>query len=401
MKPSDLTPDELYWSSLAGRRLATVVSRLDQIMSDFIVDDRRVGDNPSVRVVLWLFSSRLSTLDDNSTPRIIFSDVQHPPKQWLDCRWSAVQGRQPTTIVDIWGPGNSIGSLAYQTTTTSHVRMSRGLYPLLQHVCYPDPPRAEPRVWVSRCMNAARISQGLSQSQVASRVGTSRIAVSRWEAGSQLPSFGPLMRWSSALGLMQDSGRSIAVPVDVTPQLLPYLKQDPNLLHSLTPEQFEDFIAERLSRMGFSIQKTGGTFRRDGGIDLIAMPSRCSVASFLMAVQAKHSAKHAKVGRAAIDRLLSWKDSVFRLGLLVTNTGFTKDALWTAALDRNTGFLRLRDFEDMKKWIEGNLWSPTEWREIPQFIELAPGITVPVPRIDLQSGTGVAPARIRGTVDDY
>ena len=46
----------------------------------------------------------------------------------------------------------------------------------------------------------------------------------------------------------------------------------------------------------------------------------------------------------------------------------------------NKAFLRLRDFEDLKRWLKGQFDSEFDWREIPDVISLAPGITVPVPK---------------------
>jgi hypothetical protein len=87
-----------------------------------------------------------------------------------------------------------------------------------------------------------------------------------------------------------------------------------------------------------------------------------------------------KTGREAVDRLLAWQGGIFRLGLLVTNTSFTKDAIWVASEDRNKNFLLLRDFEDLKRWLQDNFWSKEEWREVPDEIVLAPGVVVQVPK---------------------
>ncbi|HUU31598.1 MAG TPA: restriction endonuclease, partial [Phycisphaerae bacterium] len=125
---------------------------------------------------------------------------------------------------------------------------------------------------------------------------------------------------------------------------------------------------------------TGATTRKDGGVDLIAVPKIRTVASFLLAGQVKHHKRGEKTGRSAVDRLLAWRDSEFRLGLLVTNTEFTRDAKWVASQDRNRAFLRLRDTEDLKRWLEENFDYEKNWREIPEFITLAPGIKIEVPK---------------------
>lgn len=58
-----------------------------------------------------------------------------------------------------------------------------------------------------------------------------------------------------------------------------------------------------------------------------------------------------KTGRPSVDRLLAWRESPFRVGLLVTNTAFTKDARWLAEQANNRALLRLRDFDDLRRWL--------------------------------------------------
>ena len=77
---------------------------------------------------------------------------------------------------------------------------------------------------------------------------------------------------------------------------------------------------------------------------------------------------------------LRGKDSYFGVGLLVTNTSFTRDAVWTAQQKRNARFLRLRDFTDLKRWLEDRCGEEADWREIPDRIELAPGGVIEIPR---------------------
>ncbi len=121
---------------------------------------------------------------------------------------------------------------------------------------------------------------------------------------------------------------------DVTPRLMAILRGEPSRLRErlreLTPSQFERFVAGLLDRAGYDVTLTGAAHRKDGGIDLVALPKARSVGAFLLAGQIKHHSKERRTGRAAVDRLLAWKDSTFRLGLLVTNTDFTLDARWVA-----------------------------------------------------------------------
>lgn len=244
---------------------------------------------------------------------------------------------------------------------------------------------------LGQALRRVREEVGLTQAELAERIARSRIAISRWENGSESPSQGPLYEWCQALGLFSSNERSLVELVDLTPRLLSLLKDDPNLLRNLSPAQFEQFIAERLDRMGFDVTLTGATNRKDGGIDLIAIPKLRTVGSFLIAGQVKHHQGHLKTGRSDVDRLLAWKDSDFRLGLLVTNTSFTKDARWVAEQGNNRPFLRLREFEDLKRWLQDNIWSEEDWLEIPKEITLAPGITVKIPKPQVRNSLEIWP----------
>jgi predicted Mrr-cat superfamily restriction endonuclease len=128
-----------------------------------------------------------------------------------------------------------------------------------------------------------------------------------------------------------------------------------------------------------NVTLTGATNRKDGGIDLIAVPRTANVGSVVIAGQMKHH-RDRKTEREAVDRLLAWKDTYFGIGMLVTNTTFTKDAIWTAQRERNRHFLRLRDFTDLRRWLQGQYGTEEDWREIPDRIELAPGVVVEIPK---------------------
>jgi hypothetical protein len=94
----------------------------------------------------------------------------------------------------------------------------------------------------------------------------------------------------------------------------------------------------------------------------------------------KHHSGEQRLGRAAVEGLLAWKGSAFGLGLLVTNTAFTRDAIWAAQKSGNEAFVRLRDFEDLRRWLQGNFGDDRDWREIPDQIKPAPSIVIDVPK---------------------
>jgi transcriptional regulator with XRE-family HTH domain len=248
---------------------------------------------------------------------------------------------------------------------------------------------------LGEALRQVRQSQGLTLDQLGSRLGLNRITLSRNESGAQPPSREGLYRWCSALGLVSATTAARVEVVDITSKILPILHDDPRKLALLSPEQFERFVAERLDRMGYDMTLSGPTTLKDGGIDLIAIPKMRTVGCFLLAGQVKHHRAGTRTGRAAVDRLLAWEASPFRLGLLVTNTEFTKDALWVAGMEQHRAFLRLRDFSDLKRWIQDDFSSDRDWREIPETIDVAPGVVIQVPRPGLAHPELVWPAAPR------
>jgi hypothetical protein len=83
----------------------------------------------------------------------------------------------------------------------------------------------------------------------------------------------------------------------------------------------------------------------------------------------------------------------------VTNTTFTRDALWAATQEVSRHFLRLRDFEALKRWLQNNFWSPDDWREIPTYLTLAPGVTIEIPKPDLLTPLEFWPMPIVNKID--
>ncbi len=155
----------------------------------------------------------------------------------------------------------------------------------------------------------------------------------------------------------------------------------------MTPSQFENLVANRLDEMGYDVALTGDTNRSDGGIDLIATPKIRTVGSFVLAAHVKHHRdQRYRTGSDAVQKLLAWKDSPFRMGLLVTNTPFTRQAVWLANQERNRNVLRLRDIEDLRRWLADNFRDEKDWREIPNRILLAPGFDVEVHKAKLPFG---------------
>lgn len=160
------------------------------------------------------------------------------------------------------------------------------------------------------------------------------------------------------------------------------LGNDPQKLLQLSPGRFQDLIANRLETMGLDIQIVGNVFQKDGGIDIVAYPKvRSSSFPFLIGVQVKHHRVPTKTGSSEVRNfhgVLTSLQSPFHIGMIVTNTAFTADARWFA--ENNSILLRLRDLADLRRWLRNDFVNEAEWREIPDEIQLAPGIRIFIPK---------------------
>ena len=168
--------------------------------------------------------------------------------------------------------------------------------------------------------------------------------------------------------------------VDLTPQLVQLLASEPRRLFDLNPEVFENLICNRLDRMGYELARVGSsTYHKDGGVDIVAWP-RASPIPFFVAVQVKHTRRpERRIGPAPVRELLGTvQQHGFNAGLLVTNTSFTPDAAWIA--ERRAILMRLRDFDDLARWLRDEYPREAEWREIPAEIEMCPGVVIKLPR---------------------
>jgi hypothetical protein len=156
------------------------------------------------------------------------------------------------------------------------------------------------------------------------------------------------------------------------------LASDPSHIYSLTPEQFEEFICDRLYAMGFEPRRVGETFQKDGGLDIIFWPRATIPFPMLGAAQVRHHRRPTtKEGVASVRDLAGTiAGHPFNVGVLITNTTFTADAEWFAR--EKARLLRLRGFSDIKRWLNDNFADSEEWREFPDVIEVCPGVVVPI-----------------------
>lgn len=163
-------------------------------------------------------------------------------------------------------------------------------------------------------------------------------------------------------------------------RFLSWLLEDLERLKQLSPEKFQLLIADRLEQLGLGVQIVGNIYRKDGGVDIIAYPISPSI-PFLLAVQAKHHCKNRMTTPRDVRDFhgaVASRNSPFHMGMIVTNTTFTPDAKWFA--NENSNLLRLRDLDDLKRWLQEDFANEYEWREIPKQVELAPGVVIEIPR---------------------
>jgi Restriction endonuclease/XPA protein C-terminus len=172
----------------------------------------------------------------------------------------------------------------------------------------------------------------------------------------------------------------IVTLADFSERELAYLLEDTERIKRLSPEEFQFLVANRLDKFGLNVQIIGDIERKDGGVDIIAYPKTGSI-PFMVAVQVKHHStnRNTPVGDVRdFHGVLSTSNSKFHMGMFVTNTSFSPDAQWFA--EYNQKLLRLRDLVDLKRWLNNDFENGFEWREIPEEIELAPGIRISIPK---------------------
>jgi HJR/Mrr/RecB family endonuclease len=119
-------------------------------------------------------------------------------------------------------------------------------------------------------------------------------------------------------------GRIISNVKIVDQSILDKIKRNANEIHSLTPRQFEEMVAELLEKMGYKVQLTPLT--KDGGKDII-IASNKDIGRFMYYVECKKYAPDNPVKLGIVKQLYATviADNV-TAGILVTTSHFTKGA---------------------------------------------------------------------------
>jgi hypothetical protein len=206
----------------------------------------------------------------------------------------------------------------------------------------------------------------------AERLGVQVIVELHWGAG--------FARFEKQVAHLRALVRPIQVEVvDASQALVDRLFDDPSELYRIGPERFEDLVQNRIAAMGFATRRTGRTFSKDGGVDLLFWKNDAPF-PFLAALQAKYhwSPDIATGARDVRDFAGTLRTLPIAVGVLVTNTGFSFDARWIGT--KLGSQLRLRDGHDLRNWIKGRFVDVGDWREIPEEIELCPGVRIRIPK---------------------
>jgi transcriptional regulator with XRE-family HTH domain len=356
-------------------RFPSSAARLNaqMLFDDFLVDDRRLGspDSPWKSELLWVDTT--PNLIPEKHPDTLFNSFLRQPQSRAHRFY---EGELRVTEIVIRIESESVGMIRVKQKESSFTSSTHMIY-ILAHLIESALRKhgfeisGMDRV-LAEDFSRVREEMGFSRELLAAKLLIPTETLARWETG-YMPPLSLLYRWLEALQMVCPARNNVVQVIDVSERILSKLIHDPEELFKLTPDSFEEFVAERLDKMGFVVSRTGKTNRKDGGIDIIAVPK--GLGNYLLAAQVKHHKHGYNSGRTDVDRLLSWKEK-FAVGMLVTNTGFTPDAKWVA--DQHKFFLKLRDFEDIRNWLANNYTG--ENREIPSEIELAPGIKVKIPK---------------------
>lgn len=144
------------------------------------------------------------------------------------------------------------------------------------------------------------------------------------------------------------AGRQIIVDVkNVNDQLLERVHSNPSLMYELSSRRFEEFVAEVLDRLGYTVTLTPAS--RDGGKDIYAA-KKDHLGSFLYVVECKKYAPDNPVGVGLIRQLNGVVQAEqATAGIIATTSFFTKDA--RDFQRRIPHQMSLKDFFGIQEWL--------------------------------------------------
>lgn len=150
--------------------------------------------------------------------------------------------------------------------------------------------------------------------------------------------------------LSDDAAATKRIIVDVgavNDEFLRRAADDPNFVFSITPRQFEELVAELLTRIGYDVELTQKT--RDGGKDIYAA-KRDGLGTFLFLVECKRYSPDNPVGVEIIRALHGVADIERVTGsMVVTTSYFSRDARELASQIRYR--MSLKEYLDVRQWL--------------------------------------------------
>ncbi len=142
----------------------------------------------------------------------------------------------------------------------------------------------------------------------------------------------------------------IAVSNFLEPELVKFFHKHPEQLKTIDRRKFEEFVAELMQGLGFTVELTAQT--RDGGKDIIAISRRTVHVKYL--IECKRPNPGNPVGVAPVRALLGVKDlEKATKAILATTSYFSPDAL--EIFKQREWELEARDFDGLQEWIRAYL----------------------------------------------
>jgi HJR/Mrr/RecB family endonuclease len=164
--------------------------------------------------------------------------------------------------------------------------------------------------------------------------------------------------------------------VDVRAAIVPRLKAEPEAIHCLTPDEFEELVLDRLMEMGMQGFRLGPANRRDGGVDIVFWST--GALPILGAVQVKHHRVRSRGVSPDVVRELSGAmgRKRFNVGIIATNTFFTYEA--KIAAQNSDHPILLRDGEILAKWVVSD-YEPEALDFVVRNQEFCTGVVIGLP----------------------
>ena len=129
--------------------------------------------------------------------------------------------------------------------------------------------------------------------------------------------------------------------------IIKHLSENPELMYSLTPREFEELVAELFRQEGYNVGLTSIT--RDGGKDLLVSSSSI-IGDQLYLVECKRYSPKRRVGVSVVREIYGTvSQSEATAGIIVTTSSFTKDAI--SFHDPIKWRVALRDYENLSSWL--------------------------------------------------